>query len=90
MAVNHGSFTIAAEGPQFSLVFYDAVIGTGSWHQQFAGGVDTTFTAPSITANDAAANITAVGSAGQVLFYFATDGTQTWNSVTVAGPGSAG
>ena len=48
-------------------------------------GVNSTLSAPSITANGNSANISAIGFGNALDFYWATDGTSTWNAETVAG-----
>ena len=41
-----------------------------------------------MTVNGNAVNISTVGTASQLLFYWATNGTATWHPETIAGPGS--
>ena len=48
-------------------------------------GVNSTLSAPSITANGNSANISAIGFGNALDFYWATDGTSTCNAETVAG-----
>jgi len=51
-------------------------------------GAGSTFSAPSMTVNDNAVNISAVGAGNRLKFYWAINGTPTWHPETVAGPGS--
>ena len=70
------------------MMFYYAVIGTGTWHAETVAGPNTTNSATSITANGNAANISAVAPSGTLMFYWALDGTATWHAESVPGNGT--
>jgi hypothetical protein len=50
-------------------------------------GIGTTYSAPSMTVNGNSVNISAVGAANRLKFYWAVNGTATWHPETVAGKG---
>ena len=74
--------------PKDRLQFYWAVNGTATWHAETIAFVNSTFSAPSMTANHDAVNIAAVGAKNRLKFYWAVNGTTTWHPETVAGKGS--
>jgi hypothetical protein len=47
-------------------------------------GADSAASPPSMTVNGNGVNISAVNTASQLLFYWATIGTGTWHAETVA------
>jgi hypothetical protein len=71
------------------LLFYSAASGSSTWGkpEPVAGGVSNS-AAPSITANDGAANISDVTSAGDLEFYWAADGSSAWQAEPVPGNGT--
>jgi hypothetical protein len=44
--------------------------------------------APSVTADNAATEISAIGAGGSLWFYWAYDGTSTWHPQELSGPGT--
>jgi len=92
ITVNEGTITIAAVGGTVAdsqLLFYSAASGSSTWGkpEPVAGGVSNS-AAPSITANDGAANISDVTSAGDLEFYWAADGSSAWQAEPVPGNGT--
>jgi hypothetical protein len=51
-------------------------------------GADTTFSAPAINTDGNDINVSVVGPDGELLFYYAANGSDTWHAETIAGPGS--
>jgi hypothetical protein len=92
ITVNEGMITIAAVGGTVTdsqLLFYSAASGSSTWGkpEPVASGVSNS-AAPSITANDGAANISDVTSAGDLEFYWAADGSSAWQAEPVPGNGT--
>ncbi len=77
-------------GTDGSLMFYWAVNGTSTWNEEIVAGADTTASAPSMTTNGNAVNISTVGTNNQLMFYWALNGSGAWHPVQVSGPGSVG
>jgi hypothetical protein len=84
MTVNNGSVNIAVQGPDDSLLFYWAVTGSSTWHEETVAGADSAASPPSMTVNGNGVNISAVNTANQLLFYWATNGVAGWHAETVA------
>jgi hypothetical protein len=80
--------TVDVPGPNHKLRFCWAINGTPTWHPETLAGQGTTFSAPSMTVNGNAVNISGVGELDRLKFYWAINGTNTWHAETVAGKGS--
>jgi hypothetical protein len=90
MTANHNSVNIAIQGPGNRLKFYWADNGTTTWHPETVAGVNSTYSAPSMTVDGNIVNIAAMGPGHRLKFYWAVNGTATWNPEQVAPPGTAG
>ena len=61
-----------------------------AWNAEQVAGEVTTVTAPSMTNDGNDVNIAAEGANGGLDFYWAVNGTATWNPEQVAPPGTVG
>ena len=64
MTVNHGWVKMAVDGPDHSLMFYDALNGTTTWYAETVAGPGTTYSPPDMIINGNYVNIVAVGPGG--------------------------
>ena len=61
MILDGNAVKIAIQGPDNTLMYYSATIGTGTWSFEIVAGAGTTGFTPSMILNGNAVNITAEG-----------------------------
>jgi hypothetical protein len=67
------------------LLFYWGGLGPLSINAETVAGTGSTTSDPSLSLNENAVNISALGPGGQLDFYWAINGSPTWNPESVTG-----